>query len=64
MVQTVLPVLRAAAPAIPVAGPLLQAAIDVLLSILQTIDVRACLITRMFLDLNAITDTQSEQSGP
>jgi hypothetical protein len=58
--QTFLPVVRAAAAAIPVAGPPLQAAIGVLLSTLQAIDVRDCLITWMFLDLNAITDTQSE----
>lgn len=38
--QTFLPVVRAAAAAIPVAGPPLQAAIGVLLSILQTIDTR------------------------
>jgi hypothetical protein len=57
MAQTFLPVVQAVAGAIPFAGPPMQATISGLLSILQAMDVRAYLITRMFLDSNAITET-------
>lgn len=57
MAQTILPVVQVVAGAIPFAGPPIQAAISGLLSILQSIDVRAYFITRMFLDSKAVTET-------
>jgi hypothetical protein len=57
MAQTFLPVVQVVAGAIPLAGPPIQATISGLLSILQAIDVSAYLITRMFLDSKAVTET-------
>ncbi|KIK38957.1 hypothetical protein CY34DRAFT_363626 [Suillus luteus UH-Slu-Lm8-n1] len=59
MAQTFLPVVQAVAGAIPFAGPPMQSTTSGLLSILQAMDVRAYLIARMFLDLNAITSMGS-----
>lgn len=57
MAQTILPVVQAVAGAIPFAGPPMQATISGLLSILQAIDVTAYLVTKMFLDATAVTET-------
>jgi hypothetical protein len=53
MAQLFLPLLQAAAGAIPFAGPPIQAVITGLLVILQDIDVRAHLIPMTFLDFKA-----------
>jgi len=65
MAQLVLPVFGTVAGAIPLAGPPIQAAIDVLLAILQSIDVRASFILATLFIPSVIIEKseESERSG-
>jgi len=63
MAQLVLPVVGAVAGAIPLAGPPIQAAIEGLLAILQSIDVRASFILTTLLILSIIIEESEESEG-
>jgi hypothetical protein len=60
MAQVYLPVVRAIAGAIPIAGAPIQAVIAGLLAILQTLDVRKNFVDRRFPSFNGIIDKRSE----
>jgi hypothetical protein len=60
MAQVCLPVVRAVAGTIPIAGAPIQAAIGGFLAILQTIDVRKSFVDWRFLSFNGIADKRSE----
>jgi len=64
MAQLGLPVVGAVAGAIPLAGPPIQAAIDGLLAILQSIDVRASFILTTLLILSVIIEKLEEPERP